>query len=51
MNFALSDCRHEGGLTTEIAQELSTVDNDVRSKMNQYNSVKTNLATLQRKQT
>lgn len=32
-------------------QELVTVDNDVKTKFNQYNSVKTNLATLQRRQT
>ncbi|KAL2684977.1 hypothetical protein Neosp_006070 [[Neocosmospora] mangrovei] len=31
--------------------ELATVDNDVKTKFNQYNSVKTNLATLQRRQT
>lgn len=35
---------------TEV-QELNTVDNDVKSKFNQYNAVKTNLAQLQRKQT
>lgn len=34
-----------------IKQELTTVDNDVKSKVNQYNSVKTNLAGLQRRQT
>ncbi|GKT48397.1 V-type proton ATPase subunit D [Colletotrichum spaethianum] len=32
-------------------QELFTTDNDVKSKFNQYNSVKTNFTTLQRKQT
>lgn len=32
-------------------QELVTVDNDVKSKLNQYNSVKTNLAALHRRQT
>jgi V-type H+-transporting ATPase subunit C len=32
-------------------QELNTVDNDVKSKFNQYNTVKTNLAQLQRRQT
>lgn len=31
-------------------QELITVDNDVKTKFNQYNSVKTNLASLQRRQ-
>lgn len=40
-------------LTADInsSQELGTVDSDVKSKLNQYNSVKTNLATLQRRQT
>ncbi|KAF5025271.1 hypothetical protein F66182_2656 [Fusarium sp. NRRL 66182] len=31
--------------------ELVNVDNDVKTKFNQYNSVKTNLAALQRRQT
>ncbi|KAK5403911.1 Vacuolar ATP synthase subunit C [Exophiala xenobiotica] len=31
--------------------EANSIDNDVRSKYNQYNSVRTNLQTLQRKQT
>ncbi|KAL9477077.1 hypothetical protein ACSS6W_006918 [Trichoderma asperelloides] len=34
-----------------VIQELNTVDNDVKSKFNQYNAVKTNLAQLQRRQT
>jgi hypothetical protein len=34
-----------------ILKELVTIDNDVKTKFNQYNGVKTNLATLQRKQT
>lgn len=34
-----------------MPQELVTVDNDVKTKFNQYNSVKTNLAALQRRQT
>lgn len=34
-----------------ILKELVTIDNDVKIKFNQYNGVKTNLATLQRKQT
>ena len=32
-------------------QELVGIDNDVKSKNTQYNQVKTNLTTLQRKQT
>ncbi|KAM0437447.1 hypothetical protein ACHAPT_001809 [Fusarium lateritium] len=35
----------------QYKMELATVDNDVKTKFNQYNSVKTNLATLQRRQT
>ncbi len=31
-------------------QELVTVDSDVKTKFNQYNAVKTNLASLQRRQ-
>ncbi|KAM0486794.1 hypothetical protein ACHAPX_000057 [Trichoderma viride] len=38
-------------LILTVIQELNTVDNDVKSKFNQYNAVKTNLAQLQRKQT
>ena len=34
-----------------VSQELVTIDNDVKGKFNQYNQVKTNFATLQRKQT
>ncbi|EFQ29210.1 V-ATPase subunit C [Colletotrichum graminicola] len=34
-----------------LQKELITTDNDVKSKFNQYNSVKTNFTTLQRKQT
>lgn len=34
-----------------MPKELITIDNDVKTKFNQYNTVKTNLATLQRKQT
>lgn len=34
-----------------VSQELVTVDNDIKTKFNQYNSVKTNLAALQRRQT
>jgi len=32
-------------------QELVSIDNDVKSKFSQYNTVKTNLTTLQRRQT
>lgn len=32
-------------------QELASIDNDVKSKFSQYNQVKTNLTTLQRKET
>ena len=32
-------------------QEIVTVDNDVKTKFNQHNQIKTNLASLQRKQT
>lgn len=31
-------------------QEINSIDNDVRSKYNQYNSIRTNLATLHHKQ-
>jgi V-type H+-transporting ATPase subunit C len=37
-------------LITSI-QEANSIDNDVRSKYNQYNSLRTNLQALQRKQT
>ncbi|KAI8724825.1 V-type proton ATPase subunit C [Fusarium sp. LHS14.1] len=40
-----------GELISTLQKELATVDNDVKTKFNQYNSVKTNLATLQRRQT
>ena len=33
------------------AQEIENTDNDVKAKFNQYNSIKTNLASLQRRQT
>ncbi|KIL84006.1 v-type h+-transporting atpase subunit c [Fusarium avenaceum] len=36
---------------TDAYQELANVDTDVKTKFNQYNSVKTNLAALQRRQT
>lgn len=34
-----------------LVQELLGIDNDVKSKYTQYNSIKTTLTTLQRKQT
>ncbi|XP_044714795.1 v-ATPase subunit C domain-containing protein [Hirsutella rhossiliensis] len=40
-----------GELIDTLQKELVTVDNDVKTKFNQYNSVKTNLAALQRRQT
>jgi V-type H+-transporting ATPase subunit C len=39
---------HDSSLTDP--QEINSIDNDVRSKYNQYNSLRTNLATLHRKQ-
>lgn len=39
-------------LNTECCiQEISSIDNDVKNKYNQYNQVKTSLTALQRKQT
>ncbi|KAF5867738.1 putative vacuolar atp synthase subunit c protein [Botrytis fragariae] len=38
-------------LIDSLQKELVSIDNDVKGKMNQYNQVKTNLTTLQRKQT
>ncbi|RDA85996.1 hypothetical protein CP532_4860 [Ophiocordyceps camponoti-leonardi (nom. inval.)] len=40
-----------GELVDTLRKELVTVDNDVKTKFNQYNSVKTNLAAIQRRQT
>ncbi|KJZ79092.1 hypothetical protein HIM_01243 [Hirsutella minnesotensis 3608] len=40
-----------GELIDTLQKEIVTVDNDVKTKFNQYNSVKTNLASLQRRQT
>jgi V-type H+-transporting ATPase subunit C len=36
---------------TYIGKEVNSIDNDVRAKYNQYNSLKSNLSTLHRKQT
>jgi hypothetical protein len=38
-------------LLKSFLQELVSIDNDVKSKFSQYNTVKTNLSTLQRRQT
>ncbi|OTA54335.1 vacuolar ATP synthase subunit C [Hypoxylon sp. EC38] len=43
--------RPVGELIDILQKELATIDNDVKSKFNQYNQVKTTLAALQRKQT
>ncbi|KAK0730556.1 hypothetical protein B0H67DRAFT_474339 [Lasiosphaeris hirsuta] len=40
-----------GELIENLQKELQNLDNDVKSKFSQYTSVKTNLATLQRRQT
>jgi V-type H+-transporting ATPase subunit C len=38
-------------MVADNEQELVGIDNDVKSKYTQYNSIKTTLLTLQRKQT
>ncbi|KAI2622953.1 ATPase, V1 complex, subunit C [Hypomontagnella submonticulosa] len=43
--------RPVGEMIDILQKELTTIDNDVKGKFNQYNQVKTNLASLQRKQT
>ncbi|KAI1435691.1 vacuolar ATP synthase-like protein subunit C 1 [Xylaria sp. CBS 124048] len=40
-----------GELVSNLQKDLVTIDNDVKSKLNQYNQVKTNLTALQRRQT
>ncbi|KAI9879394.1 MAG: Vacuolar ATP synthase subunit C [Pleopsidium flavum] len=40
-----------GDLMDSLQKEIASIDNDVKSKYNQYNQVKTNLTGLQRKQT
>ncbi|KAI1094188.1 ATPase, V1 complex, subunit C [Rostrohypoxylon terebratum] len=40
-----------GELIDILQKELTTIDGDVKGKFNQYNQVKTTLASLQRKQT
>ncbi|KAI0846934.1 ATPase, V1 complex, subunit C [Daldinia vernicosa] len=43
--------RPVGEIVDILQKELATIDNDVKGKFNQYNQIKTNLASLQRKQT
>ena len=38
-------------LISSLQKELVSIDNDVKGKISQYNQVKTNLTTLERKQT
>lgn len=40
-----------GDLIDTLQKELATADNDVKAKFNQYQTVKTNLSALQRRQT
>lgn len=40
-----------GELIENLQKEIQNIDNDVKAKFNQYNTVKTNLSALQRKQT
>lgn len=40
-----------GELISMLQKEVTSIDNDVKNKYNQYNQVKTSLTTLQRKQT
>ncbi|CAF9905653.1 MAG: hypothetical protein GOMPHAMPRED_003307 [Gomphillus americanus] len=40
-----------GNLIDILQKEISSIDNDVKSKYNQYNQVKTNLNALQKRQT
>ncbi|KXJ89192.1 V-ATPase subunit C [Microdochium bolleyi] len=54
-NFSWNKVRYRaerpiGELIDVLQKELATIDNDVKSKFNQYNSVKSNLTNLQRKQ-
>ncbi|KOS21071.1 V-type proton ATPase subunit C [Escovopsis weberi] len=55
-NFGWNKMRYRadkplGELIQTLQKELNTVDNDVKSKFSQYNTVKSNLAALQRRQT
>jgi len=54
-NFSWNKVRYRaerpiGELIDVLQKELATIDNDVKAKFNQYNTVKSNLANLQRKQ-
>ncbi|OAQ98929.1 hypothetical protein LLEC1_01097 [Akanthomyces lecanii] len=54
-NFSWNKVRYRSDrslneLIDTLQKELVTVDSDVKSKFNQYNAVKTNLASLQRRQ-
>jgi len=40
-----------GELIENLQKELQNIDTDVKAKFGQYNAVRTNLATLQRRQT
>jgi Vacuolar H+-ATPase V1 sector, subunit C len=40
-----------GELIDNLQKELHNIENDVKAKFNQYNSIKTTLTALQRKQT
>ncbi|KAL8947629.1 MAG: hypothetical protein Q9222_006116, partial [Ikaeria aurantiellina] len=40
-----------GEIISTLQKEIASIDNQVRDKYNSYNQVKTNLATLQRRQT
>ncbi|MCJ1227799.1 Vacuolar ATP synthase subunit C [Toensbergia leucococca] len=40
-----------GEIIDTLQKEVSSIDNDVKNKYNQYNQVQTNLANLQKKQT
>ncbi|KAI0151850.1 vacuolar ATP synthase subunit C [Xylariaceae sp. FL1272] len=55
-NFAWNKVRYRadkpvGELVSNLQKELVTIDNDVKGKLNQYNQTKTNLTSLERKQT
>lgn len=54
-NFSWNKVRYRaerpiGELIDVLQKELATIDNDVKAKFNQYNTVKSNLTNLQRKQ-
>ncbi|GAO14724.1 uncharacterized protein UV8b_04587 [Ustilaginoidea virens] len=55
-NFTWNKIRYRsdkslGELIDMLKKELTTVDTDVKTKFNQYNTIKSNLAALQRRQT